>query len=236
MSLGDKAAQVATAHIGLDHHATAAVVATDLVWPLPRLDDGDRGQGRDHPAGGDDRQGGQAGRVIARLVGQTHHHVKAAVALEDAARLRAAHRRGHRLADVRRRQAVAGGVEAIHADRQGGQARHLFDLDVRRARRLAQAVGHLVGDHFHLLEILAIDHDGQVAAHARDHLVEAQFDRLAELEGIADLLAGRLLDPLDQGLFRQLRVRPGLAVLQDDDAVRDIDRHGIDRRLGGAGA
>jgi hypothetical protein len=69
-----------------------------------------------------------------------------------------------------------------------GRPDDLLHADIRRAGRYHAGDWRL--DPRHLLqhaEVIAVDHDGKIGAHTRDQLVEAQLDRLAELEGIADL-------------------------------------------------
>ncbi|OJT29023.1 hypothetical protein BSF33_13710, partial [Staphylococcus ureilyticus] len=61
-------------------------------------------------------------------------------------------------------------------------------------------------------------------------------DRLAEFEIVADLLGGHAFDPFDQFFLLQVRIGPILAVLEHDDAVGDVGRHGVDGGLGRAGA
>ncbi|MNE38115.1 hypothetical protein D3C80_1319990 [compost metagenome] len=172
LGVGHEAAEVATAHIGLDHHAPAAVLAADLVRSFRRLDAGDRRQGDDHPRARDDGQGGQGRRIIACVVGQTHDHVEATVALEDPPRLGAADGGRDRLRDIRGGQAVVGGREAIDADGQGRQTGGLLHPYIGRSRRGPQFGRDCFRRLLQGVEVVAIDHDGQVGPYARDQFVE----------------------------------------------------------------
>jgi len=99
--------------------------------------------------------------------------VEAPIALEDAARFCAADGRGDCLRDVRGRQAVVGGREAIDADRQRGQPRRQFDPHVGGTRRFLQGAGDLVAHALQGVEVIAIDENRQIGPDAGDQLVEA---------------------------------------------------------------
>ena len=236
LGVRDEAAQIAPAHIGLDHHAPAAVVAADLVLAFRDLDAGDRGQGHRDAGCRRDRKRCERRRIVADLIRQADHHVEATVAFEDLPRLGAADGCGNGVGDLRRGQAVVGRREAIDADRQGRQAGGLFDPHISRARGTSQDIRHLVGRGLQLGEVIAIDHDREVGPDARDQFVEPQLDRLAELEAVAQLGRGQFLEPRDQLFLLQPWIRPFLTVLQDDDRVGDVRRHRVDGRLRGAGS
>src|SRR3546814_12331812 len=81
---------------------------------------------------------------------------------------------------------------------------------------------HLVRGKRHLVEVVAIELDGYVAANTRDQFIEAKLNRLANLVELAELTASGLLDALnDIGLGIDPRWPPVLR-LQDPTAVRDV--------------
>ncbi len=134
-------------------------------------------------------------------------------------------------------QAVAADGVAIQRDVEGREPRGLLDLDVRRARdrragsrRSRSAVAVMA------VQVVAIDLDGDVAAHARDQFVEAHLDRLAELVGVARSAPSSLSSMrLDQRGLGLARVRPVLPGLEDHEGVGGVGRHGVGGDLGRAG-
>ena len=98
-----------------------------------------------------------------------------------------------------------------------------------------QLEGDLVGHRLQGVEVVTEHHHGQVRTHTGDQFVEAQLDRLAEFEGIADLVGHTGLQSLNQRLLVQLWIRPLITRLEHDHTVGDVDRHGVDgcfRRTG----
>ncbi len=136
--------------------------------------------------------------VLAQIVAQPYEDRKAPVALEDDARRRAADRRAERVLHGAETEAVTGDGGLIHLDVEHRQAGHLLHLHIGRARRRAQDRGDLIGGLQHGVEILAEDLDRDIAAHAREQLVEPQLDRLRKFIGVAGKLRDFRGDVLDQ--------------------------------------
>jgi len=175
-------------------------------------------------------------RIVACGIVQAHDHIEAPVAFEDPPGRGTTDAGGQRITHVCRGQSMLRGGDMVDPDVERGQAGNLLHPHVGGAVHRAQFQRHLLG---HLLqggEIIAVHHHRQVRAHAGNQLVEAQLDRLAELETVAQLLPGQLLEALHQRYLVQRRIGPLRARLQHDHAVGDVGRHRVDGRFGGAGA
>lgn len=91
------------------------------------------------------------------------------------------------------------------------------------------------GHPLELLEIVAEHLYGDVAAHARDELVEAHLDGLAHLEGVAGEVLHPLFDALDDVVLAIDTLRPLIARPENHECVGDVLGHRIGRDLGGSG-
>ncbi|MNI63551.1 hypothetical protein D3C73_1189300 [compost metagenome] len=123
----------------------------------------------------------------------------------------------------------------VDLDVERGQAGNLLHPHIGRTLHRTQFQRHLVGHLLQLAEVIAEDHHRQIGPHAGNQLVEAQFDRLAELEAVAQLLAGQLFEAGHQRFLAQLRIGPVRTWLEHDHAVGNVGRHRIDRRFSGTG-
>ena len=99
------------------------------------------------------------------------------------------------------------------SDLQHRQTGDLFDPDVGGARDAAQDAGDLVGCLQQRIELVAEHLHRDVAAHAREQLVEAHLDRLREFIGVAGQRLHGALDLRHQLVLGQMRVRPLLSRL-----------------------
>ena len=191
LRFGDEGAQVVAADIGLHHDAPLAVFAADLVQAFGKAELAPvRCSGtdaRDPPSPGS-ITGKRPDRVeiVARGAVEAHDDVESPVAFEDDAGFAPAERSRDGVGDVLQGQAVAGDGIAIELDVELREACRLLDLDVGCARNGVQDRRDLLRRRAHCVEIVAVELDRDVAAHAGDQFVEPQLDRLADLEGVAD--------------------------------------------------
>src|SRR3546814_8332161 len=72
--------------------------------------------------------------------------------------------------------------------------------------------------------------------YAGDQLVESHLDGLGDLVGIAQNLREIAFDTADQLFLGELRIRPILARLEDDEHVGRVRRHRVGRQLGETGS
>src|SRR3546814_15989504 len=99
------------------------------------------------------------------------------------------------------RQAVPGNRVAIGRYVYHRSPAGLVGLDAARSRNALEHLHHLVRGERHLVEVVAIELDRDVAADTRNQFVEAKLDRLTDLVELTELAAIGLLDaPDDVGL------------------------------------
>ena len=170
--------------------------------------------------------------IRANRLREADDDTKAAVAFEDLAGETTPERRGDDLLGVLSRQAVAGQRFAVEVDGKQRQSRDLLDLHVRRTRNLPEDRFDPFRRSEHHLQVIAIDLDGHICAHARDEFIEAHLNRLGELIVISrNCLQGglELADELRLGL---MRVGPLVPRLQHHIGVGDARGHRIGGDLG----
>ena len=124
----------------------------------------------------------------ARRFRQLHHQREAPAALDDLGDLLALDQRLQRRQHLRRRHAVLRrrGVVDAHLDLR--RQHLLLDLQVGDAGDGGQLRTQRIGLAAQGIEVLAEDLDGDLRAHAREHVVDAVRD------GLADLQRGRQVD------------------------------------------
>src|SRR3546814_6704551 len=76
-----------------------------------------------------------------------------------------------------------------------------------------------------LVKIVTIELDRDVAAHARDELVEAHLDRLGELVAVADQRLELRAHLLDQHFLGQIGIGPLFLGFEDHEPVRRSEEH-----------
>ena len=181
------------------------------------------------------RQRAHGVEIVALGHGHPHRDVETLVAFENIAGLTSAHRGGHRVGDLLDGQPKARDGGAIEPHVQGRGSSRLLDPNPVGARDSFQYRADLGGRGAHLVQIIAIELDGDVAAHAGDQFVEPHLDRLGDLETVAQQRRDLSLDALDDLGLVLHALGPLLLRLEDDKAVRDVGRHGIGGDFGGAG-
>jgi hypothetical protein len=143
----------------------------------------------------------------ARRFGQLHHQREAPAALDDLGHLLALDQCLQRRQHLRRRHAVLRrrGVVDAHLDLR---CQHLLlDLQVGNAGDGGQLRTQGIGLAAQRVQVLAEDLDRDLRAHAREHVVDAVRDRLADLEA-----AGRLTRRLRMSALISSMLRVSSAV------------------------
>ncbi|MCY1172441.1 hypothetical protein D9M73_125760 [compost metagenome] len=123
----------------------------------------------------------------ARGFGHAHRDVEPPVALIEQTGLAAPERRGNRVGHFAHRETIAcnGGAIELHVERR--RTTNLVSLYAARARNGLQDANHLAGRLRHLVEVVAVELDGDVTANTRDQFVEAKLDRLAHFIDLTEL-------------------------------------------------
>src|SRR3546814_19725396 len=91
--------------------------------------------------------------------------------------------------------------------------------------------GYLVCRREQCSEVIAVDLDGDIAAHAGQEFVEAQLDRLTQLVNLPRQLRDGFLQALEQRRLREVGIRPRLPRLPHAEPMRDAGAS--EERLGG---
>ena len=104
--------------------------------------------------------------------------------------------------------------------------------DVTGARYRAKDTGDPVGLGTHRAEVVAIELDRDIRAHAGDEFVEAHLNGLLNLGAIADQRLHPFLDSLKDVLLRLDLGRPLILGLGDDIGVRGVGRHRVGAKVG----
>jgi hypothetical protein len=133
---------------------------------------------------------------------------------------------------LRRRHAVLGRGGVVHAHLDLRRQHLLLDLQVGDARDGGQLRAQHVGLAAQRVQVLAEDLDGDLRTHAREHVVDAVRDRLADLQ------RGRQVDQprADVGLDLVHRARQLGGGLQADVELADVHAFGVFVQLGPAAA
>lgn len=130
---------------------------------------------------------------------------------------------------------MAGDGFGVHPHLQHRLAGDLLARDFGGCRYAGQHLLYLPGQAAQLVEVVAQDLDGHLAAHPGDHLVHAHLDGLAEGGGHARHHGKDLAHGLDK-LRLGARLLPLVAGFEGDEEVGQLDAHGIGGDLGGAQA
>jgi hypothetical protein len=85
--------------------------------------------------------------------------------------------------DLRRRHAVLRRRRVVDAHLDLGCEHLLFDLQVGQARNAGELAAQQVGLGAQGVQVIAVDLDGDLRAHAGQHVVDAVRDGLADLDG-----------------------------------------------------
>ena len=183
-----------------------------------------------------DRQATDRIDVGAQRLGQAHHDIEAAITFEQRTGPAAADRRSDHILNVHHAESVACCLLTIDIDRQHRQASGLLDLDFRCARHMLQPRGDVIRQPVHVIHVVTEYLDRDIAAHARDQLIETQLDRLREIIVVAGDLPHRIADGLQQLVARLAWLRPLVDGLEHDVTIGQAGRHRVGRNLGGADA
>ena len=108
----------------------------------------------------------------------------------------------------------------------------MFGLHVLRAGNLSNDPLRLTGQADQFAQIVAIDFECHIAAHAGNQLIEAKLNRLAEAEHRAQGRLGCGLDFGEEFRFGLVRIGPLFARLQHNISIRAPWRHKVGRHFG----
>ena len=106
-------------------------------------------------------------------------------------------------------------------NRQNGQSRHLLVLHIRRPGDTRDDAFDGLCEFCKRIQIIPVDFESNVRAHARDQFVKPHFDRLGDLILAAGNLLDRVLQFAHEGSFRLAGIGPFLARFQDNERVGD---------------
>ena len=171
--------------------------------------------------------------ILTQRLRQPHDDVEAAVAFEQLAGDFATDGGRDGVLHVAGVQAVADQRLAVRRDGQQRQARGLLQPHVGRAVHRLRHRLHLFAEPHQRIQVVAVNLDRHVRAHAGDQLIHAHLDRLGELVVVARYLLHRGFDLGHQRRLCLARVGPFAARLEHDEGIGDRGWHRIGRHLGG---
>ena len=179
--VGHHVGQRPALRVGRQHDAALAIVAADLVGAVALFDGGQARQG--HGAAWCVDQHARQAVDGACAVGQAHHQCKAAAAFHHLGDFFALHQRLQRGQHLGGGHAhlCSGGVVHAHGDLR--RQHLLFHLQVGQAGdgRQPRAQGFRLAPQ--RVQVVAKELDGNLRAHARQHVVDAVRDGLAQRNG-----------------------------------------------------
>src|SRR6267154_899729 len=110
-----------------------------------------------------------------------HDDLEAPVALEDHACIASPDRSADQVLYCPQAQTPPCDLSFVHRDLEKRKAGCLFNTNIGGPVQAAQDRSDLVGGAQHRLKLIAEDFDRDIAAHAREQLVETHLDGLREL-------------------------------------------------------
>src|SRR3546814_6987977 len=132
----------------------------------------------------EDRKRANIVEIHARCVWNAHGDVEAPVALIEQARFAPAERCRHGVGDFLDRQAVPRNRVAIERYVEHRSPADLVGLDAARSRNALEHLHHLVRGERHLVEVVAIELDRDVAADTRNQFVERSDEHTSALQSL----------------------------------------------------
>ena len=234
LGIGHEAGHIAAADVDLHDAPAFGPVAVDGGGPL---DGGDVSQVPEFqllPGCGADLQFGQGPGIAAVLIGQAYGEGKAHLVLANLAHRNVAYR-GDEVEHLVRGQAMAGQLGLAQADLQHRLPGELLDHRVGGPGHLAKHAFDALGQLGQGVKVIPEDLDPQIAADARDQLVDPQLDGLGEDGPHAGHVAEQALHLRDQGLLGS-RLLPLGSRMQGQENVGQLHAHGVGGHLGGAGS
>ena len=165
----------------------------------------------------------------AVLVGKPHHHVEAAVAFDDLRHPAAVRQRFQRLAHRRRRHAVERRALVVDLDADLRNQHLLLDLQVDQPGDAGELLAQRLRQPPQRVEVVAVDLQRDLRAHAGQQVVEPVRDRLADIDRHRQHRQPRA----DVGVDLFLRTRRADEV---DVELAEVHAFGMLVELGAAGA
>ena len=145
--------------------------------------------------------------------------------------LAAAERDLHHIGHIANRQTIGCNRRPVEIDHKRRQSFGLLNLDIRSTVDRAQRSCNALRRGIECFKIIAIDLDRYIGSNARNQLVKAHLDGLAELIIVAEQRVQPGFHPGNQRGLWFGRIGPLLSWVQDHESVGHVAGHRVSRHF-----